>query len=215
MARLAMMCKDEAQAKDTASQSAVLPKEQAKEKELQKRWSSTIRQLSYSKIQEDVYERLLPIITGALDDDSAIELLMGEFGQGRLRERPAHQAVLKEGFENLIHHRVIDPALMIDILTLMDSDDNGAPSLMDGEEFLYAIRVLTLHWHDLHRTMRDGLLKVVWKRLLIRDDWAQINQTKDISDAQLEDFLLGTNLAWVFEKILHTRGKPESSWLHG
>ncbi|KAH7389527.1 Non-repetitive/WGA-negative nucleoporin C-terminal-domain-containing protein [Phaeosphaeria sp. MPI-PUGE-AT-0046c] len=209
LAKLAMLCKDETKASEANSQSAIVSKQMNKdEKARQQQYSSTLRQLSYSKIQEDVYEQLLPIITGALDDDSAIELLMAEFGQGHLRERPAHQAVLKEGFENLIHHKVIDPALMIDILTLMDSDDKDAPTLMGGQEFLYAIRVLMLNWHDIHRTARDGLLKVVWKRLCIRDDWAQINQTKDISDAQLEDFLVGTNLAWVFQGILHMRGKP-------
>lgn len=208
MAKLAMLCKDEAKAGEANPQSAIVPTEMTKdEKARQQQYSSTLRQLSYSKIQEDVYEQLLPIITGALDDDSAVELLMAEFGQGHLRERPAHQSILKEGFENLIHHKVIDPALMIDILTLMDSDNENADTLMGGQEFLYAIRVLMLNWHDIHRTTREGLLKVVWKRLCIRDDWAQINQTKDISDVELEDFLAGTKLAQVFQGILHLRGK--------
>jgi nuclear pore complex protein Nup133 len=67
------------------------------------------QKLEYAKLQEDVYDQLSPIITGALDDEGAIELLMTAFGQGRLRQRPAHQSVLKEGFENMIQHKVIDP----------------------------------------------------------------------------------------------------------
>jgi nuclear pore complex protein Nup133 len=132
---------------------------------------------------------------------------MTEFGQGRLRDRPAHQSILKEGFENLIHHKVIDPALMVDILTLMDSDDPEAPSLLDSNEYLCAMRVLIINWHDIHRTTREGLLKLVWKRLCIKDNWAEINQTKDISDAKLGDYMLHTNVAWVFQGIMKMTGK--------
>jgi nuclear pore complex protein Nup133 len=207
MAKLAMLCKKEK--KDTPSQPPVAePREKTKaERNRDHRFSSTLHQLEYAKIQEQVYERLLPIITGALDDESAVELLMTEFGQGRLRDRPAHQSILKEGFENLIHHKVIDPALMVDILTLMDSDDPEAPSLLDSNEYLCAMRVLIINWHDIHRTTREGLLKLVWKRLCIKDNWAEINQTKDISDAKLGDYMLHTNVAWVFQGIMKMTGK--------
>jgi nuclear pore complex protein Nup133 len=208
IAKLAMLCKKETK-KGVAPQPArTEPKERTKaEKIRDHRFSSTLHQLEYAKIQEEIYERLLPIITGALDDQSAVELLMAEFGQGRLRDRPAHQSILKEGFENLIHHRVIDPALMVDILTLMDSENKEEPSLLDSNEFIYAMRVLMINWHDIHRTTRDGLLKLVWKRLCIKDNWAEINQTKDVSDVQLGDFLLQTNLAWVFQGIENIKGQ--------
>jgi nuclear pore complex protein Nup133 len=207
IAKLAMLCKTETKKDTSLSSSVPEPKEKTKtEKIRDHRFASTLRQLEYAKIQEEIYEQLLPIITGALDDQSAVELLMAEFGQGRLRDRPAHQSILKEGFENLIHHKVIDPALMVDILTLMDSDNKEEPSLLDGNEFIYAMRVLMMNWQDIHRTTREGLLKLVWKRLCIKDDWATINQTRNLSDAQLEDFLLKTNLAWVFQGIISLRG---------
>jgi nuclear pore complex protein Nup133 len=207
IAKLAMLCKKEAKKETALPPAAPEPKEKTKaEKIRDHRFLSTLRQLEYAKIQEEIYEQLLPIITGALDDQSAVELLMAEFGQGRLRDRPAHQAILKEGFENLIHHKVIDPALMVDILTLMDSDNKEEPSLLDSNEFIYAMRVLMMNWQDIHRTTREGLLKLVWKRLCIKDDWAAINQTKEITDVQLEDFLLKTNLAWVFHGIISLKG---------
>jgi nuclear pore complex protein Nup133 len=64
-----------------------------------------------------------------------------------------------------------------------------------------------INWHDIHRTTRDGLLKLVWKRLCIKDNWAEINHTKDLSDAQLGDFILRTNLAWSFQGIMNLKGK--------
>jgi nuclear pore complex protein Nup133 len=206
IAKLAMLCKNEA-TKDVALPPAVAePRERTKaERVRDHRFSSTVAHLEYAKIREDIYERIEPLTKQALDDESAVVLLMQDYGQGRLADRPALQAILKEGFENLIHHRVIDPALMVDILTLMDSGEN--PPLLDSNEFIYAMRVLMINWNDIHKTTRDGLLKLVWKRLCIKDDWARINQTKNVSDAQLEDFLLETNLAWVFRNIMHLKGK--------
>ncbi|KAH5256473.1 hypothetical protein HBI71_129900 [Parastagonospora nodorum] len=211
IAKLAMLCKKELK-EDAAPPPAPTESTQRTKAERirDNRFVSTACHLEYAKIREEIYEQMLPHIRNALDDDSAVELLMNDFGQGRLAQRPALQAVLREGFENLIHHRVIDPALMIDILTLMDSGENE--SLLQSNEFIYAIRVLMINWHDIHKTTRDGLLKLVWKRLCIKDDWAKINKTKEVSDAQLEDFLLDTNLAWVFREIMHLNtANPTSS----
>jgi nuclear pore complex protein Nup133 len=208
IAKLAMLCKKEAKNGMTPKPVVKDPKERTKAERIRDhRFSSTLNQLEYAKIQEEVYIRLEPIISEALDDEGAVELLMAEFGQGRLRDRPAHQSILKEGFGNLIHHRVIDPALMVDILTLMDSENKDEPSLLGSNEFVYALRVLMINWHDIHRTTREGLLKLVWKRLCIKDNWAEINHTKELSDAQLGGFLLRTNLAWSFQGIMNLKGK--------
>ncbi|KAH7094703.1 Non-repetitive/WGA-negative nucleoporin C-terminal-domain-containing protein [Paraphoma chrysanthemicola] len=204
MAKLAMLCKDQVRSDAAPLPPTTDPKQKTKSERVRdSRFSNTVHQLEYAKIQEQVYERLLPIISQALDKESAVELLMAEFGQGRLRERPAHQSILKEGFENLIHHRVIDPSLMIDILTLMDSDDKEeVNSLLQSNEYVYAIRVLMINWDDMNRTTRESLLKLIWKRLCIRDNWAEINQTRDISDAKLNDFLQHTNIGWVWRGVL-------------
>jgi nuclear pore complex protein Nup133 len=155
---------------------------------------------------------LLPIITGALDEDSAVELLMAEFGQGRLKDRPAHQTILKEGFEALVHHRVIDPALMVDILTLMNADDSEeGVTLLGNDEFIYAFKVLTVNWNNIHRTTRDGLLKLFWKRLCIKDNWALINNEKEVPDAKIHDVLQGTVMAWTFRALSAMCSKLMSS----
>ncbi|XP_014554147.1 hypothetical protein COCVIDRAFT_105768 [Bipolaris victoriae FI3] len=203
MAKLALLCKKEV--KEGDEQQPLFDGRREKPKALKMReamFQSIEQQLEYTKIQEEVYERLLPVITGALDEDSAIELLMNEFGQGRLKDRPAHQAILKEGFENLVQHKVIDAALMIDILTLMNADDSEeGTTLLGGDEFVYAFRVLVVSWQNIHRTTREGLLKLVWKRLAIKDDWATINNTRDITDARITDVLRDTAVSWTFRAL--------------
>jgi nuclear pore complex protein Nup133 len=208
MAKLAMLCSKEVKPDEEQQSMNGQAKEQTRAEKLRENLlRTTTQQLEYSKIQELLYERLLPTITGALDDDSALELLMAEFGQGRLKERPAHQTILKEGFEALIHHRVIDPALMVDVLTLMEDNGDQETSLMVSNEFTFALKVLVLNWSTIHRTTRDGLLKLVWKRLCLKDNWAEINQTKDVSDAALNDLLASTAVGWTFRNLLGMMGK--------
>jgi nuclear pore complex protein Nup133 len=209
MAKLAMLCKKEANPdhdqQPPADPRAEKPKAARARENMYK---SVEQQLEFTKIQEEVYQRLLPIITGALDDDGAVELLMTEFGQGRLKDRPAHQEILKQGFESLVHHRVIDPALMIDILTLMNADDSEeGTTLLGGDEFIYAFKTLIVSWHNIHRTTRDGLLKLVWKRLCLKDDWATINDTKEATDSQLNDAMSHTAVAWTFRGLNKMFGK--------
>ncbi|KAI1510749.1 Non-repetitive/WGA-negative nucleoporin C-terminal [Pyrenophora tritici-repentis] len=203
MAKLALLCKKEA--KPGHEQQLLADARREKPKALKVReamFQSIEQQLEYTKIQEEVYERLLPIITGALDEDSAVDLLMAEFGQGRLRDRPAHQSILRQGLENLVRHQVIDPALMIDILTLMNADDSeDGITLLQGDEFIYAFRVLLVNWNNIHRTTRDGLVKLVWKRLLLKDDWATINNTKEITDAKINEMLQDTALVYTFREL--------------
>ena len=203
LAKLASLGADEAE-----QPSNPVPKAKAKRGKVTDISADTVQKLEYAKIQNEMYERLLPTITGALDDEGAVELVMNEFGQGRLRNRPALQSVLREGFGHLIHHHVIEPGLMIDILTLMDSDNKDElPSLLESNEYAFAIRVLLIYSNEFNRVTRDGLFKLIWKRLFLSDNWAEINQTKDASDAQLHDFLLHTNLGWTMMSLMDSMGK--------
>ncbi|KAF2467017.1 uncharacterized protein BDR25DRAFT_317245 [Lindgomyces ingoldianus] len=160
-------------------------------------------QLEYMKIQDSVYERLNPIISGALDDDSALQLLMDEFAQGRLTERPAHQQLLRQGFENLINNRVMEPALLVDVLTLMTYDETvEATSVVQSNEFAFALKALALSWNNMDKTTRESTLRIIWKRIYIKDDWAQINNSKDMSDDQLQHFLAHTTAGWTCKQLL-------------
>jgi nuclear pore complex protein Nup133 len=172
--------------------------------------AETMSRLEYVKIQDRVYERISPTISVALDDESAIELLMTEFGQGRLATRPAHQQLLRQGFESLVHHRVLEPALLVDVLTLMTYDESKPPvEIIHSNEFAFAIKALVLSWQDLNKTTRTNTLRLIWKRVCIKDNWAEINNTKEVSDVQLEEFLVQTALGRTFRTLLQMISKLE------
>jgi nuclear pore complex protein Nup133 len=208
MCKLAMLCQKEVKPGEAQPSNGHTNELSKAEKIRERNYKVVVDQLEYAGVQEILYDHLAPTIDEALDDETALDLLMSEYGQGRLKDRPAHSSLLREGFENLIHHKVIDPALMIDILTLMNDQGTKEPtSLMQSNEFTFALRVLAANWHSIHRTTRDGLLKLIWKRLCIKDNWAEINNTRDISDATLEDFLLQTSVGWTFRGLMRLIGK--------
>ena len=201
--KLALLCKDQEQPGNTNVPQVQHPNE------LSERLYKRINELlEYTKIQDRVYERLLPTISNTMDDDAAIDLLMAEFGQGRLVDRPAQQSLLQQGFRDLLSNRVLDPALMIDVLTLMTYDETAPPvEIIQSNEFAFALKVLALSWPDIHKTTRAGLLKLVWKRLCIKDNWAEINNTKNVSDAQLQEFLAHTATGWTWKAFQKMLGK--------
>ncbi|KAF2178114.1 hypothetical protein K469DRAFT_804028 [Zopfia rhizophila CBS 207.26] len=156
----------------------------------------TEAELNYAKVQDRVYDLLSPTISGALDDESALQLLKDEFAQGHLSDRPAHQQLLHQGFEHLINHRVMQPLLLIDVLTLMTYDHS-----IQSNQFAFALNALAIAWDGMDKTTRESTLRIIWKRIYIQDDWASINDTKDITDDQLTEDLVQTMLGYTLGQV--------------
>lgn len=206
MCKLAMLCQKEEKPGQAHPSDSHEPTKAEKIRE--KNYKIVQDQWEYATIQGLLYDHLSTTFERALDDAVAVDLLMEEYAKGRIETRPAHMTLLREGFENLIHHKVLDPALMIDVLTLMnDTGDKEPTSVIQSNEFIFALRVLAANWPSIHRTTRDGLLKLIWKRLCNKDNWAEINNTKDISDATLDQFLSSTNVGWTFRGLMRLIGE--------
>lgn len=182
--------------------------DEAAAEEIESKLEQTQARLTYAKIQDLLYERLAPTISEALDDESAVQLLMAQFGSGPLDNRSAHQHLLKQGFEALVQHRILDTPLLVDVLTLMRYEDinNRTDDIMKDNEFAFALNAVLLSWNDLTKAAREGLLDLIWKRACLRDDWKTITITKsakDMSDAQLQDFLVSeTTVGWTLKTLL-------------
>lgn len=206
LCKLAMLCQKEE--KPGHRQPSPSHEPTKAEKIREKNYKIVENQWEYATVQGLLYDHLSTTFEKALDDEVAVDLLMEEYGKGPIDSRPAHKQLLREGFDNLIHNKVIDPALMIDILTLMnDTGEKEPTSVIQSNEFTFALRVLAANWHSIHRTTRDGLLKLIWKRLCNKDNWAEINKTNDISDASLEEFLASTHVGWTFRGLMRLIGK--------
>jgi nuclear pore complex protein Nup133 len=157
-----------------------------------------------AKIQEDLYNHLKPTLQKALNDDEGkVIAVMGVFGQIAIKDRQSLQALLRQGFEALYNQEVLQPPVLIDILTLMDSvettsEDDGSTDIA-GQEFLMALQVLNASgWCDSlkddERERGEMLKRLIWKRLFIRDDWEEVNNTKGKSDKESKNKVKATLL---------------------
>jgi nuclear pore complex protein Nup133 len=218
MAKLAMLCQDEAkpatavEASEPSQDAPALTKEERKSQDRRSFAAKNIKdRMEYANLQTELYDlRVAPIVRTSLDDHAAVDELMNQFGQGRLNDRPALQSLLRQGFDDLVHHRVVDPCLMIDVLTLMEYEYNPEEDdpidAFQFNEFWYALRTLAYNWDSIQRTTRTGLVGLIWKRLAIRDDWAMINNTKDQPDHVLRNYLVNaTKTGFTMAQYLANR----------
>ncbi|KAJ4357683.1 uncharacterized protein N0V89_002259 [Didymosphaeria variabile] len=161
--------------------------------------------LEVASIQAQLYEYVHPTIIAAMDDESAVQLLMTEYGQGRLSERPTLQRLLQQGFEQLVQHQVLEPCLFIDVLTLMNFNDATDADAEAWNPFALALRFLAMN--NLQRTVGKGLPGLIWKRVLLQDDWAEIDRTQNLSGESMTEYLgqtiAGSTIRTLTEWTLH------------
>jgi nuclear pore complex protein Nup133 len=95
----------------------------------------------------------------------------------------------------------MNPDSLIDVLTLMDqvpshslsteaSGSSGEDQQVFGRETNLALKVLNAA--DLEPEITDTLQKLIWKRCLLRDDWAYIGKTNYKSDRIVDEKLMST-----------------------
>jgi nuclear pore complex protein Nup133 len=167
--------------------------------------------LEVASIQAELYAYIHPTIVAAMDNDSAVQLLMTEHGQARLSERPSLQHLLQQGFEQLVQHQVLEPCLFIDVLTLMTYNDATEADADAWNPFALALRFLAMN--NLQRTVGKGLPGLIWKRILLQDDWAEIDRTQNLSGEAMTEYLgqtiAGSTIKTLTQWMLH--GKHASS----
>ncbi|KAL0263244.1 hypothetical protein SLS55_002223 [Diplodia seriata] len=162
-------------------------------------------ELRLLELQEKVYKHIKPTIDGALDDDSAIDLVMMDYGTLFVKDRPALQQLLKRGFEEIIAHRVLDAGLLIDVLTLMDHAQHEAgPQDISGRQNFMAFQALAAAHGVLDPVTWEGCLKLAWKRTFLCDDWEAINNTVQRADEQVQLALENTLVFWTLKQGYQT-----------
>ncbi|KAF2142573.1 uncharacterized protein K452DRAFT_270331 [Aplosporella prunicola CBS 121167] len=158
-------------------------------------------------LQEKTYKHIKPAIDAALDDETAIDLVMQDFGRDTTDNQPALQQLLKHGFERLIAHQVLEPGLLIDVLTLMNHEravveaDN-----ISGQQFFLALQALVVSEKLMDAVTWEGCLKLAWKRAFLMDEWAALNNTTGLADEQVQERLESTVLFETLREGYRTAG---------
>ncbi|KAF2809526.1 uncharacterized protein BDZ99DRAFT_520877 [Mytilinidion resinicola] len=163
-------------------------------------------ELKLVAIQDKVYSHFYEIIMRALDEASAADLLMDDFG-GLVVEQPALQQLLKQSFEEIIAHRVVEPLLLIDTLTLISQNPRGGSDDIAGSEFFMALQVLEICRPDLTQAAYEDTRKLIWKRCFVRDNWEALNDTTDKGDAEISRDIISTALGWTLRKVMESNSE--------
>jgi nuclear pore complex protein Nup133 len=170
--------------------------------------------ISIMDIQEALYAHVLPLTRNAIDATAAHEIALDTFGKRVVGSKPSQKKLLKDGLGALLQKHVMRPEMLIDVLTLMDPFDTETrkdedPEIL-GHEFSLALTVAeAMSASDPDALSRkEALQRLIWRRAMIRDDWAVLNETAAKSDEQVESAMTQSAL---FNALFQCAEEAQSS----
>ncbi|KAF2461595.1 Non-repetitive/WGA-negative nucleoporin C-terminal-domain-containing protein [Lineolata rhizophorae] len=180
------------------------------------------RELGLASLQERVFLHIRPVMMTAIDEDARVPVVMNAFGQERAAAGQGRlEELLRQGVAELCNQSVMSTWSLVDLLTLIDQRPSrgeapaararrgrktwdgkgktgagaagaGAEDIC-GKEFYLALEALRMSGEDAEMT-RDLMLRLVWKRCFVKDDWQAINETQRKTDGSVGESLRATVL---------------------
>ncbi|KHJ35852.1 putative nuclear pore complex subunit nup133 [Erysiphe necator] len=131
--------------------------------------------LSLIKIQEEIYSYISPIISDAIDQKAELDLVLESLENNALEDQPTFQQFLKERLSSLIKHKAMNVMELVDLLTLMDTGSYVEDTtFFSCQQFYLALKALSL---EPPRGDENLVQQIIWRRCMLRDDWAEISDT--------------------------------------
>lgn len=162
------------------------------------------QELGLIKIQDQIYKYIYPSINTAIDDNAEVQLALETHGNKSLRKQFSFTNLLENSMTHLVKHEVMDAFSLVDLLTLMGDNLNT----MEQDEFSHKRFYLALDAIRLGVSNKEEKLlmqRVIWRRCLLRDDWAAVNNTEAKDDQLVEDQLNTTALYWTLKACFKNR----------
>ncbi|KFH41686.1 Nucleoporin-like protein [Hapsidospora chrysogenum ATCC 11550] len=141
------------------------------------------------KIQDQLYEHILPSTLEAVDEAAALHFAMESHSANIPRRQKAIHHIFEDGMKRLINHEALDPMTLIDLLTLVQlRPENG---VLAADPFWMALKVADSCCPS--DEVKDAK-NLIWRRLFIRDDWPRINDTQFKNDQEVTSGVIDTAL---------------------
>ncbi|KAG4428319.1 hypothetical protein IFR05_016195 [Cadophora sp. M221] len=159
----------------------------------QKQLTSVSNELSLIKIQKQIFAFILPSIAAAIDENAEVQLALESHGNKKLRKQLVLTRLLQDSMSRLVKHEVMNASELVDLLTLMGSQ----VETFDQEDFLARRFFLALEvtHHGICRKEEQLLIqRIIWRRCMLNDDWAQVNNTVEKDEQQHSEQLKKTAL---------------------
>ena len=166
-------------------------------------------QLGLIRIQDQVYDYVLPSINAAIDDNAELQLTLEAHGNKSLKNKMAFSMLLEQSMGHLVRHEAMDASSLVDLLTLMG--DNGSEEGLSfrGQQFYLAVQASL--YGITNKDEQRLTQRVIWRRCMLRDNWAEINNTILKDDQQIRDQLRTTALYMALKACFKNR---KSTALH-
>ena len=170
--------------------------------------------ISVIDVQEALYAHVVLVTRNAIDATAAHEIALDTFGKRLVDSRPSQKKQLKDGLGALLQKHVMKPEMLIDVLTLMDPCETEVrrdedPGVL-GHEFSLALTVveaMSASSPDAF-SRKEALQRLIWRRVMIRDDWTVLNETASKSDEQVESAMTQSAL---FNALFQCAEEAQSS----
>ncbi|KAK3995761.1 Non-repetitive/WGA-negative nucleoporin C-terminal-domain-containing protein [Cladorrhinum sp. PSN332] len=135
------------------------------------------QELELIKIQDSLYNQILPTVQQGVDESAELELALKEHAILIPKRQKALHQLFEDGLSQLLKHEALHPATLIDLLTLASLGDNSAEA--NGDQFCLALKVAK---YGLKGEDRVNAERLIWRRCFIRDDWKIVNSTNEKDD---------------------------------
>lgn len=158
-------------------------------------------ELEYLRIIEAVAVHINASLFDAVDNEAAVQLAVERYipksiaGSKKSQQQRKH---LSEALYKFVTNQTVTLFELVDALTLLQLEPLDPELEVDdisGESFPLALQAIDLASSRVADTrLKDNLRMTVWRRLLIKDDWAKLNQTAGKSDEQVKQGMQRSSL---------------------
>jgi len=201
LAKLALMAAG-ARASSARRHSSLVPRGQD---DTGKLVANVDRNLRLIKIQDKLYNWVVPTITTAVDEAAELVLAMEGHSSRIPKKHKALVQLFKDSMSRLLKHEALDAPTLIDLLTLgtYDNDDSAY-----SEDLFYLALVATEQ--GMAGDEQQEARRLIWRRCLIRDDWSKINNTHLQDDEATKLAVDGTALWGALSALSCLRPEPQA-----
>ncbi|KAF4344707.1 nuclear pore [Fusarium beomiforme] len=141
------------------------------------------------KIQDQLYNQVLPSTYDAVDDAAALNFAMEAHSMNIPRRHKAQHQIFEDGLKRLLKHEALDAMTLIDLLTLISLRPESRSEIPNQFWLALLVAESSCHSDEVKEAKR-----MIWRRLFIRDDWAKINDTQLKDDREVVERLAETEL---------------------
>ncbi|KAJ3533367.1 hypothetical protein NM688_g7291 [Phlebia brevispora] len=159
--------------------------------------------LDFVSVHENLLEELQSVLTSTRVRQS-LETQVDSIARmkaSRLQTRKAFFAIFKQLVKRLLQGKALSSEDAADALSLKDN----VPRI---DDYITALHVL--YHAELPGSRRLSAFRSVWRRIYLHDDWVQIRQTANVTDAEVNERFRNTALYAVQQSVISFSGKqPE------